>query len=54
VKDGEVTSSEGPSPTSEAAMLAQALGRQVYEAMLGDMEVRAKVERNPIKTTSDL
>jgi peptidyl-prolyl cis-trans isomerase D len=54
VKDGEVTSSEGPSPTSEAAMLAQVLGRQVYDAMLGDMELRAKVERNPIKTTSDL
>lgn len=54
VRDGEVTSSEGPSPTSEAAMLAQVLGRQVYDAMLGDMELRAKVERNPIKTTSDL
>ncbi|WP_373510989.1 SurA N-terminal domain-containing protein [Thiocapsa sp.] len=54
VKDGEATSSEGPSPTSEAAMLAQVLGRQVYDAMLGDMELRAKVERNPIKTTSDL
>ncbi|CRI63603.1 PpiC-type peptidyl-prolyl cis-trans isomerase [Thiocapsa sp. KS1] len=54
VKDGEVTPSEGPSPTSEAAMLAQVLGRQVYDAMLDDIELRAKVERNPIKTTSDL
>jgi peptidyl-prolyl cis-trans isomerase D len=35
-------------------MLAQLLGRHVYNGMLGDMQLRAKVERNPIKTTSDL
>jgi peptidyl-prolyl cis-trans isomerase D len=55
VKDGEVTPSEGPVPAaSEAAMLAQLVGRHAYDGMLGDMEQRAKVERNPIKTTSDL
>jgi hypothetical protein len=48
-----VTPSEDPSSASEAEMLAQVLGRHVYDAMLADMEMRAKVERNPIKTTSD-
>ena len=54
VKDGEATPSEGASPASESEMLAQLLGRHVYNGMLGDMQLRAKVERNPIKTTSDL
>jgi peptidyl-prolyl cis-trans isomerase D len=54
VKDGEVTPAEGAAPASEAAMLAQVLGRQAYDGMLSDMELRAKVERNPIKITSDL
>jgi peptidyl-prolyl cis-trans isomerase D len=35
-------------------MLGQVLGRHGYDAMLADMEMRAKVERNPMKTTSDL
>ncbi|UHD15339.1 SurA N-terminal domain-containing protein [Thiocapsa bogorovii] len=54
IKDGEVSPPEGPSSGSEGEMLAQLLGRHVYDAMLADMEMRAKVERNPIKTTSDL
>ncbi|EGV18306.1 SurA N-terminal domain-containing protein [Thiocapsa marina] len=54
IKDGEVTPPEGPSSASEAEMLVQLLGRHVYDAMLADMEMRAKVERNPLKTTSDL
>ncbi|SDW01222.1 SurA N-terminal domain-containing protein [Thiocapsa roseopersicina] len=54
VKDGGEAPSEGPSPASEAEMLAQLLGRHLYDGMLGDMQLRAKVERNPIKTTSDL
>jgi peptidyl-prolyl cis-trans isomerase D len=53
IKDGDVTPAEGPSSGSEAEMLAQLLGRHVYDAMLADMEMRAKVERNPIKATSD-
>ncbi|QVL48525.1 MAG: SurA N-terminal domain-containing protein [Thiocapsa sp.] len=54
IKDGDTTPSEGPSPASEAEMLAQLLGRHVYDGMLGDMQLRAKVERKPIKMTSDL
>jgi peptidyl-prolyl cis-trans isomerase D len=54
IKDGEETPSEDPSSASQAEMLAQVLGRHVYDAMLADMEMRAKVERNPIKTTSEL
>jgi peptidyl-prolyl cis-trans isomerase D len=54
IKDGETTPSEGPSSASEAEMLGQVLGRHGYDAMLADMEMRAKVERNPMKTTSDL
>ncbi|WP_296806783.1 SurA N-terminal domain-containing protein [Thiocapsa sp.] len=53
IKDGEVTPSEDPS-ASEGEMLAQLLGRHVYDAMLADIETRAKVERKPITTTSDL
>jgi peptidyl-prolyl cis-trans isomerase D len=54
VKDGEVMAAEGAATASEAAMLAQILGRRAYDGMLADMEMRAKVERNPIKITSDL
>lgn len=54
IKDGDMAPSEGPSPASEAEMLAQLLGRHVYDGMLGDMQLRAKVERKPIKMTSDL
>ncbi|RKT45067.1 SurA N-terminal domain-containing protein [Thiocapsa rosea] len=54
VKDGDTTPAEGPSPASEAEMLAQLLGRHLYDGMLGDMQLRAKVERKPIKLTSDL
>lgn len=54
IKDGDTAPSEGPSPASEAEMLAQLLGRHVYDGMLGDMQLRAKVERKPIKMTSDL
>ncbi|MFB1486750.1 MULTISPECIES: SurA N-terminal domain-containing protein [unclassified Thiocapsa] len=53
VKDGETKLSEDPSPTSESEMLAQLLGRHLYDGMLGDMQLRAKVERNPIKMASD-
>jgi peptidyl-prolyl cis-trans isomerase D len=53
VKDGEVTPMEASSPTSDAAALAQLMGRHAYDSMLADMELRAKVERRPIRATSD-
>jgi peptidyl-prolyl cis-trans isomerase D len=53
VADGEVSPAEGSSPMSEASALAQLLGRQAYEAMLGDMERRAKVERRAIRAQAD-
>jgi peptidyl-prolyl cis-trans isomerase D len=54
VADGEVSPAEDSSPMSEASALAQLLGRQAYEAMLGDMERRAKVERRAIRAQADL
>jgi peptidyl-prolyl cis-trans isomerase D len=53
VADGEVSPAEDSSPMSEASALAQLLGRQAYEAMLGDMERRAKVERRAIRAQAD-
>jgi peptidyl-prolyl cis-trans isomerase D len=53
VEDGEVSPAEDASPMSEASVLAQLLGRQAYEAMLGDMERRAKVERRAIRAQAD-
>jgi peptidyl-prolyl cis-trans isomerase D len=53
VKDGEVTPLEASSPASDAAALAQLMGRHAYDSMLADMELRAKVERRPIRATSD-
>jgi peptidyl-prolyl cis-trans isomerase D len=34
-------------------MLAQVIGRYAYDGMLADMELRAKVERRPITSTTD-
>jgi len=44
VRDGEVKVAEGAS-TPESLLLAQLLGRHLYEAMLDDMALRASIER---------
>ncbi len=53
VKDGAVTPAEEASPASESAMLAQLIGRHAYDGMLADMALRAKIERQPLKVTTD-
>jgi peptidyl-prolyl cis-trans isomerase D len=53
VTDGKLSQAEDSSPMSEASVLAQLMGRQAYEAMLGDMERRAKVERRAIQAQAD-
>jgi peptidyl-prolyl cis-trans isomerase D len=54
VKDGEAPPPDDASPeSSEAGMLAQVIGRYAYDGMLADMELRAKVERRPIRSTTD-
>lgn len=44
VRDGEVKPEEGVS-SAESLMLAQLLGRHLYETMLDDMALRASIER---------
>jgi peptidyl-prolyl cis-trans isomerase D len=48
VSDGAVTPDAPLAEVPEAAMLAQLMGRTVYDAMLTDIELRAKVERRPV------
>lgn len=54
VADGELSGSDADGSSPGGEVLAQLLGRQAYEAMLGDMERRAKVERRPIKSGADI
>jgi peptidyl-prolyl cis-trans isomerase D len=54
VEDGEVSQADADGSSPGAEVLAQLLGRQAYEAMLGDIERRAKVERRPVKSGPDL
>ncbi|EXJ16535.1 Peptidyl-prolyl cis-trans isomerase ppiD [Imhoffiella purpurea] len=50
VRDGEVKPAEDGESTPEAAMLSQLLGRQLYSAMIDDIERRADIERKESAT----
>ena len=45
IEDGEVKPAAKPGTPDAASMLGQLLGRHSYDAVLNDMESRAKVER---------
>jgi len=49
VEDGKVEPAAAPGAADPAAMLGQLLGRQAYDAVLKDMEQRAKIERKTVK-----
>jgi peptidyl-prolyl cis-trans isomerase D len=53
VSDGTVTPIDGSlADVPEALMLARMMGQTAYDAMLADMERRAKVERRSVQATS--
>ncbi len=45
VEDGKVEPAPKPGTPDQAAMLVQLMGRQAYDAVLKDMQQRAKIER---------
>ncbi len=53
VEEGEVTPASEGAPAPEASMLSQMMGRQAYEAMLTDMQRRAKVERASVEAADE-
>jgi len=53
VEPGEATKTEGSEPDQERSMLSQLMGRQAYEAVLEDMERRAKIERKPLADSGE-
>ena len=53
VEDGTVTGPEGGAVDQERSMLSQLMGRQASEAVLEDMERRAKIERKPLADSGE-
>jgi peptidyl-prolyl cis-trans isomerase D len=53
VEDGAVTGPEGGAVDQERSMLSQLMGRQASEAVLEDMERRAKIERKPLADSGE-
>ena len=49
VEDGKVDATPGKAGAADPAMLGQRLGRQSFDAVLKDMETRAKIERKALK-----
>lgn len=49
VRDGEVSAEDAPRQDPESRLIAQLLGRHLYDAMLDDMERRASIERKPFE-----
>ena len=49
VQDGKVEAPAKPGTADPTAMLGQLMGRQAYDAVLRDMEQRAKIERKTLK-----
>lgn len=52
VEDGKPAGDKGAG-ADDTAMLGQLMGRQVYDALMSDMERRAKIERKPVVATPE-
>jgi len=53
VEPGEVTKTDGGAADQERSMLGQLMGRETSEAVLEDMELRAKIERKPLAAAGE-
>jgi peptidyl-prolyl cis-trans isomerase D len=53
VEDGKVDAAPGKSGVADPSMLGQLLGRQAFDAVLKDMERRAKIERKALKVREE-
>lgn len=53
VEPGEVTKTDAGAADQERSMLGQLMGRETSEAVLEDMELRAKIERKPLAAAGE-